>query len=127
MKRLISVTLLFAFLNANTAFTEVFKLPTLIHHCIEHMESDNYSLFEFLATHYTNKINHPDDKHRDHENLPFKTLNYQIIQIVTTLPHTSFNNFMVFAQKSAPKNIFYQSKNYSKNFLNSIWQPPRFN
>ena len=70
------------FLCANTEIGQLLKLPNLIIHFTEHHNHENernISFFDFVKSHYNNKEKHTDtDKHDEHQNLPFKTLNSNI-------------------------------------------------
>lgn len=109
----------------STPFGEFFRLPTLIHHYWEHKEKDNYTLIKFLTEHYAKKINHPDDKHHDHEKLPFKVLDLHSLQLVTIVAQPTFSIFKI-AFYTAEIKASICKQHYSNMFLNSIWQPPRF-
>ncbi len=114
---------LFIFLLANTAFGQVLKLPVLIQHYIEHVEQDNSLLLDFLSAHYSDHINHPDGRHHDHENLPFKS-DCPVIQAITVVPK-SFSFSHLFPKVSAIKKITRNYRDYSSAYLDTIWQPPR--
>ena len=126
MKRVIAISFLFIVLTANTAFVQLLRLPTLVHHYFEHVEWDNSTLIEFLSVHYASTINHPDDKHHDHEKLPFKALECQAIQVQTFIPQTTFSIAQIIFNTVEIKKPIYNQQNYSNAYLNSIWQPPRF-
>lgn len=116
--------LLFSFLTADTSFGQFLRIPTLIHHYLEHVKWDNSTFYEFLCEHYAAKINHPDDKHHDHENLPFKTLNCHATHVLNIAPQIWV--------LSEPNCRFVEEKigvlrtQFCQNlYLNTIWQPPR--
>ncbi len=102
------------------------RLPTLVHHYFEHVEWDNNnSLIDFLAIHYCKDINHPDDQHNDHENLPFKTGNDSLMQVVS-LPQPQLT---ISQQSCFGFNFKIPVRNHpvhSNSNTGSIWQPPRF-
>jgi hypothetical protein len=101
------------------------RIPTLIHHYFEHVEWDNSSLSTFLSEHYSLHINHPDDKHHDHENLPFKTIHAGVHNVVITpQPQFCLSQNVFFPTKTI--SLISNQLNYSNQYLNSIWQPPRF-
>jgi hypothetical protein len=93
---------------------------------LEHVEWDNYTLIEFLNEHYASTINHPDDQHNDHENLPFKTLDCQTIQVLTLAPQSTFCIVQIIHEAVKTENIIRDQQPYSNAYLNNIWQPPRF-
>lgn len=110
----------------NTSFGELLRLPTLIHHYFEHSELDNYNFIEFLSEHYSKQINHQDDKHHDHENLPFKSLNSQGSQLLTFITHSNYSVNFIYIETVEIKTAVLNEIPHSNTFLNSIWQPPRF-
>lgn len=126
MKRVIAISFLFIFLTANTTFGQLLRLPTLVHHYFEHLEWDNMTLFEFLSEHYAVKINHPDDKHHDHENLPFKTADCHASQVVTLVLQPTFTISQIIPETIELNKSIPKQQHYSNSFLNRIWQPPRF-
>ena len=126
MKKIFAISFLFIFLTANTAFGQLLRLPTLIHHYWEHVEWDNSTLFEFLSEHYSIKINHPDDKHHDHEKLPFKAVDCHAMQVVTIVPQPTFSISQIILNIVEIKKYTYKQQHYLNAYLNSIWQPPRF-
>lgn len=101
-------------------------MSTLIHHYIEHSKQDNdFSFLDFLSKHYTHDINHPDDKHHDHQDLPFKTLNSHTLQVVSVAPQSSFFITQISTATSKLKLRPYNQQGFSDAYLNSIFQPPR--
>ncbi len=125
VKRLFAISFLFIFLTANTTFGQLLRLPTLVHHYLEHVEWDNSSLFEFLSEHYAKEINHPDDKHHDHENLPFKNIDCHTSQIVSIVPQPTFSISQIIPDTVETKKSIRKQQHYSNTFLDNIWQPPR--
>lgn len=126
MKKAIATILLVLFLTTNTSFGELLRLPTLLHHYLEHVEWDNYSFVEFVNTHYTKGISHPDDKHHDHEKLPFKTFGCNAIHILGFVPQLPLSVSSNLAELKLEFTINRNSQHYSNNNLGSVWQPPRF-
>ncbi|MCO5233712.1 MAG: hypothetical protein M9888_08265 [Chitinophagales bacterium] len=125
MKRLVSISFLFIFLSANTAFGEVLKLPLLIQHYTEHKQEESaISFIHFLAEHYTGKVNHQHNNHH-HDNLPFKTLNAHAGSVISLIPNSIFSlQKQIFPEDSTIISAYLQS-NYANTYLNGIWQPPR--
>jgi len=126
VKKVIAICFMFMFLSAYTAVGQILRLPTLVHHFLEHVEQENASLQTFLAEHYASQINHPDDIHNDHQNLPFKALDHQQISVVAlvNVPTTILFTTSPFPSVMVKKADRTQS-DFSKSYLNSIWQPPR--
>jgi hypothetical protein len=72
MKRFTVFAILTLFVLSSSTFNQFAKLPVFFHHYLEHAQLDqDWSISNFVSAHY-NKIEHSDDKHGDHENLPFK-------------------------------------------------------
>lgn len=127
MKKLVAISFLFIFLSANTELGQLFRLPVLIHHYLEHLElNEDESLASFLKAHYEKDINHPDDIHGDHKRLPFKALDCHIIQVPVILSQTDFD-FLLVTEKNEiqDKKIYIIDEHYSFSHLKNIWQPPR--
>lgn len=126
VKRVIAISFLFIFLATNTAFGQLLRLPTLVHHYLEHVEWDNSTLLEFISEHYAKTINHPDDKHHDHENLPFKTADCHTSQVITIVPQSHFSLSQIVFETVGVKIYVRNQQDDTNSYLNSIWQPPRF-
>lgn len=127
MKKTVAILFMFLFLTAHTVLGQVLRLPILIHHYIEHVELENKSLIDFLSEHYADKINHPDDKHHDHEKLPFKTIdNHHSAPIIDYKPSYSIPSLKCFPQTRKVDGPIQGPQNSSNAYLNSIWQPPKF-
>lgn len=122
------ISFLFIFLGATTVFGELLKLPVLIHHYCEHIESEkeaNLSFVDFLVEHYHSEEHH-SDKHHDHQKLPFKTLDSHVVQVISTVPQLSYSISDKTLIKTKLKKVFQYQDVYSNTHLDSIWQPPRF-
>lgn len=111
---------------ANTALGQLLRLPTLVHHYLEHVEWDNSSLIDFLSEHYQTEIKHPDDAHKDHQNLPFKSFDVQTVQVVTIVPQPTFTFSQKIDEAETVKQLNFYQHTYSNPNLLNIWQPPRF-
>ncbi|MGC4235091.1 MAG: hypothetical protein QM594_19130 [Niabella sp.] len=113
-------------MTTNTMFGELLRLPTLIHHYLEHCEWDNNnSVIDFLSEHYSGTINHPDDQHNDHQRLPFKSTDGFTAQVVTVMPPALFELPRIVPETNALKRLPSLKQDYSNHYLDSIWQPPR--
>jgi hypothetical protein len=127
LRRLVSILFFLIFLSANTEFGQLLKLPVLIHHYLEHVELDeNESLANFLKVHYEREINHPDDIHGDHENLPFKTSDIHTAHVLVILQPLQIEVLSITEKKVVQdKKIYSIEEHYSFAHLRNIWQPPR--
>jgi hypothetical protein len=130
LKKLIAISFLSIFLCANTEIGQLLKLPTLIHHYLEHRydkNDDEYgiSFIDFLKNHYSENNHHSDNAKHDHQNLPFKTCDCQsfntmmvlLLQPLFLLHHTAII--------STIQITFYAEQQYTSKSFGSIWQPPK--
>ena len=128
MKKIIAISFLFIFLCANTEIGQLLKIPNLIHHYLEHRnhKEDHTSTFiDFVKSHYNDNHKHSDtDKHDEHKNLPFKTINSNIHTILV------FENQLA-VSFTKPNTISTTiTTPFSKEFYTSdvfayIWLPPK--
>jgi hypothetical protein len=112
-------------LTTQTELGQLFKLPVLIHHYMEHVDMDgDKSFMEFMKEHYVGNIEHADDIHNDHESLPFKTLdvNTGLTLIEPNIPDYEVSAVQLHA--SSEKNVIPNQMLHSSDCGNSIWQPP---
>ena len=124
MKRKVQIFLILLVLAANLGLHQFIKIPVLVHHYQEHKSfCSSEGFFEFLSIHYIYPLSHASDEHGDHENLPFKTKDFQntnyfdfknrAIEVVT------IEIIEVSQDLPMSKNQFFDSIRYSK-----IWHPP---
>ena len=128
MKKIIAISFLFIFLCANTEIGQLLKLPNLIEHFFEHHEhKDEHSIsfFDFVKSHYNDNKKHSDtDKHDEHQNLPFKTINTSVNTII------AFENQPIICFRK-PINIDvnntvpYHREFYTSDVFACIWLPPK--
>ncbi len=130
LKKLIAISFLLIFLCANTEIGQLLKLPTLIHHYLEHHHDKNdedhdISFLDFLKKHYNENENHSDNAKHDHQNLPFKTIDCHAVNTVIALmqhnvfiPHTTFIS-------SSKNDASYMEQHYTSKSFGNIWQPPK--
>ena len=114
---------------ATTELYQLFKLPFLIEHFIEHKEQNqNITLMEFLYLHYANG----DVKDADYEEdmkLPFKSHNNSVATSIIDVVAYSVLKIVIH-----PRAIFVQPKVafiseeafFTSSYLSNIWQPPKF-
>jgi len=127
LKKIFTILLLSVYLFSTTAFGQLLKLPVLFHHYVDHVQEDkDFSFIDFLAKHYEGKINH---RHRgiaqqEHKNLPFKSADNHFVQPVVIIPQfVGQNDISWWIPVSKKRN--QDQQDYSTNYLNTIWQPPR--
>lgn len=122
MKKIIAIFLLSSFLCANTSIGQLFKIPNLIEHYIEHQyeaEDTSISILDFLKIHYSKSS---EKNHDDHQNLPFKTIDH--LMSVFTFCNDVYQIQLVNFVTSFKKKFFYQSRFQSK-LISVIWLPPK--
>ncbi len=124
MKKGCTYILLFILLLNNTSYNEIFKVPALISHFIEHHRLDhNVGLIEFLSMHYWGKDINDNDQDKDMK-LPFKKVDaHACFQIAvpttkTTVEKQQFFTVNIPQQKS-------QDLDLSNPALASLFRPPR--
>lgn len=126
MNKIIAISFLFVFLSANTELGQLLRLPVLVHHFLEHKEIDETeTLVNFIKVHYEKNINHPDDKHGDHQKLPFKSIEHSSSVLAIVLPITKVVISEFTPNEFADNKIYSIEENYSFSELKNIWQPPR--
>ncbi len=116
-----------AYLLTATEFNELFKLPLLVEHFMEHNEGNKQvSFWEFLCNHYSTTAIKDADSDEDMK-LPFKSQSH--FEKNNTINSICFdftvetNNLTSFIVKDFVI-ISEQFNNISS--LNTIWQPPKF-
>lgn len=127
VKKTLAVFLAVLLLSVNATFGEVLHLPTLIHHYLEHADLDGQtSVAGFIAMHYADRINHPDDHHHDHQRLPFKSTDCHLTATLGVLfPYAPVMERMM-PEAISRTGITMRPQHYANAYLHSIWQPPRF-
>ena len=115
---------------ANTELVQLLKLPTLIHHYLEHHDDKNddeygISFIDFLKNHYNENNHHSDNDKNDHQNLPFKTTVCNSINtVIAFVQQTVFtlHATAVICTKNIASNT---EQDYTSKSFGSIWQPPK--
>ena len=128
MKKIIAISFLFVFLCANTEIGQLLKLPNLIEHFKEHQDhKDEHSLsfIDFVKSHYNDNHKHSDtDKHDEHQNLPFKTINTNVNTVIAfeNQPTISFRKpISIVVNNTVP----FPQELYTSDVFASIWLPPK--
>jgi hypothetical protein len=124
VKRFAILLFLITFVFSNTEFHELFKLPTLISHYLEHKSIDNkVSFIDFIELHYSHSAKHHASEH-GHERLPFKTDTSSSITLSEMKFETEFLEKNLNQTETEYLSI-YKNVIYQLNTLSGIWQPPR--
>ena len=128
LRKTVAISFLFIFLCANTEIGELLKLPNLIHHFFEHHDhkgENNISFIDFVKSHYNDNQKHSDtDKHDEHQNLPFKTINTNVNSVIAfeNQPTISFRKPI----STDPNNtVPFLEEFYTSNVFACIWLPPK--
>jgi hypothetical protein len=126
VKKLLPIFLLSIYLVSVTELHELFKLPQLVEHFIEHKSEDsNTGLVDFLVMHYANDDDGDSDKSKDIQ-LPFKS-HHDCGNLANT-GFITFNSFSLAIKSTPIKSKIYKTHTIdfiSSAYLSSIWQPPK--
>ncbi|MBX7050622.1 MAG: hypothetical protein K1X54_01160 [Flavobacteriales bacterium] len=125
MSRLILIIFISYQVNVLTEFHELFRLPLLIEHFLDHKETNgDLGLLDFLVLHYSSESKDADSD--EDAQLPFKSREDGMhhVSLSTVIPsenlHLQFQSF--------PVSLSYISS-YQKRDHNGaekgIWQPPQ--
>lgn len=120
-----AIGLLSAYLFTTTELGQLFKIPFLIGHYLEHKASSNLSLAQFLSMHYAHGDVRDADNAKDMK-LPFKT-HENCTNFINTLVSQPF--LLVVLPPCSPikknKHLFIDNM-LTFSYHSSIWQPPKF-
>ena len=115
---------------ANTEIGQLLKLPTLLHHYLEHHDDkseDEYgiSFIDFLQKHYDENNQHSDNAKNDHQNLPFKTTDCNSLNTVIAMVQQTVFALQSTTSIPAKQVTCYTEQHYTSKSFGSIWQPPK--
>jgi hypothetical protein len=121
LKRLLAISLLALYINSNTEFHEMLRLPILLEHYAEHkLQVKDMSFWEFLTMHYKTDLSHDDQDNR----LPFKDRSHSFAAPVMALPIQK-----IALEEKTPLTEISHSSTYTEasiaSCLHDIFQPPR--
>lgn len=110
----------------NINIEDLSKFSALLEHASYHQEMYGDSFFEFLSEHYGEQMASHENKHEEHEDLPFKDKHHIFTHINTvfTLSTITTYSFLIKSFAEAPLNFFYK-EGFSSFEKPSIFQPPR--
>ena len=122
MRKLIPILFLSIYLVSVTELHELFKLPQLVEHFMEHKSEDKKTTFlDFIVMHYTD-TDHGDE----HEKLPFKT--HHDNGNIVNIGFVAFSSFCLDIKSNPIESKIYNTYSIdfiSSSYLSSIWQPPK--
>ena len=121
MRKFFAIYILAFYINSNTEFHEMMRIPVLLEHFSEHKKLvSDISFWEFLVMHYKTDVNH--DSH-DNE-LPFKDPAHSFTAPTLAIPlHKFILNETEFV--SEVSHISTYSETFVASHLSDIFQPPR--
>jgi hypothetical protein len=130
VKKITTLLFLFVFVYSNTEIGQLFKIPNLIQHYLEHQnhnQEQTLSFISFTISHYNNLNKHTDtDGHDKHENLPFKSqhINFDTAVLAFTEAQAIFSlKNTIITTLNQPLPIYKEW--YISNVFITIWQPPK--
>ena len=121
MKRLLAISVILLYVNSNTEFHEVFRLPLLVEHFTEHKKLvGDISFWEFLVMHYKTNASHDADDSR----LPFKDPAHSFTASTLAIPihKIILRDTPIIAEVS---HISSYKESFIASHLSDIFQPPR--
>lgn len=122
MKKLIPILFLSIYVVSVTELHELFKLPQLVEHFIEHKSEDKKTTFlDFLVLHYSDS-NHSDEDTQ----LPFKS--HHDCGNIVNAGFVTFHSFCLVVKSTPMESKIhntYSTDFISSAYLSSIWQPPK--
>ena len=128
MKKIIAISFLFIFLSSNTEIVQLLKLPNLIAHFTEHHDHEaehSISFLDFVKSHYNDNHKHSDtDKHDEHQNLPFKTINTNLNTVIAFENQPTFL-FTKPVGSAISNTVPYHKEFYTSDVFACIWLPPK--
>lgn len=124
-----TVAFIYSFLiliqSFNINFEDISKLKALVDHANYHQEMYGDSFFEFLSEHYGSKTIEHQDKHKEHQDLPFKDNHHMCSHInMSFLSHINSFEIEKIEFTQIPFNFIYKDSftNFEKR---SVFQPPK--
>ncbi|TDE00824.1 hypothetical protein E0F91_15540 [Flavobacterium sandaracinum] len=128
MKKTIAILFLSIFLCANTEVGQLLKLSNLAEHFTEHHDQDEdkhgISFLDFIAIHYNDSQHHSNQEKDNHQNLPFKTINQSVNNVL------AFENIIEFSFRqpniiSVKSSVPFTPEFYNSDVFACIWLPPK--
>ncbi len=109
---------------STTGLSQLFKLPVLVNHYLEHRERDNrISMLDFLSMHYWGQDINDNDQDRDMQ-LPFKNIEQNSGPQIVVMPQ----QFISLQKPPVPDHKCQpvcSDSDHSDPALASLFRPPR--
>lgn len=124
------VAFLYSFLilvqSLNINFEEFSKLQAFMEHADFHKNMYGDTFFEFLSVHYGDKMTEHQNKHKEHQDLPFKDNHQLCIHMNTSYLNQNAITFEIKYEEFSeiPFNFFYKDS-LSSFEKPTVFQPPK--
>jgi hypothetical protein len=128
MSKLIVIVYSFLILiqSFNINIEDLSKFNTLFEHAKYHKEIYGDNFITFLSEHYGNEMASHENKHSDHENLPFKDHQHVLCHINTSFILTPLTIYTANHQEITEKPVnFLYNKPFSSFEKPAVFQPPK--
>lgn len=111
----------------NINIEDISKFNALFEHASYHQEMYGDNFLEFLSEHYGEQMASHQNKHKEHEDLPFKDNHHMFSHVnnIFTLFETVTFSICIKAAIEVPLNFFYKDS-FSCFEKPSVFQPPKF-
>jgi len=121
VSRLLAISFLILYINSNTEFHEMLRLPILLEHYSQHKKQvSDISFWDFLVMHYKSDVSHDSDDNQ----LPFKDPGHSFTASTLALPihKIVLKETMLLSE---PVHSFAYSETFMASHLSDIFQPPK--
>ena len=121
MSRLLAISFLVLYINSNTEFHEMLRLPILLEHYSEHKQKvSDISFWDFLVMHYKSDVSHDADDNQ----LPFKDPAHSFTAPTLAIPihKIMLSDTQLIAEVS---HVSSYQETFIASHLSDIFQPPR--
>jgi hypothetical protein len=121
MSRILAISFLVLYINSNTEFHEMLRLPILLEHYSQHKQkASDISFWDFLVMHYKSNVTHDSDDNQ----LPFKDPGHSF-----TSPTLALLIHKIVLRETITLTKTDYSCSYSETFnashFSDIFQPPK--
>ena len=124
------IVIIYSFLiliqSFNINIEDISKFNALLEHSKYHKQMYGDTFFEFLSEHYGNEMASHENKHREHQELPFKDHHHLLCHINTPFiltPQVIYViNYQEFTERPV---IFLYKESFSSFEKQSVFQPPK--
>jgi hypothetical protein len=122
-KKVIGIVLCALILNGSTEIHQLWKLPLLLQHYLQHQKTNpSLSFISFLKIHYTSKDHPIDNDDKEDNELPFKSVG-TISHIDTPVIEKKFNPTENHYSQDKPSAYYPEGIPNHRSF--SVFHPPR--